>query len=116
MERLRVYAIIAIVGVLTGVGFLVGGCSGSTDPYDRASLVVVCNPGDRIILGLWEPNAQQGSAAIVRDTVTATNRYDALQTGTWKVAALLMKPEGEWRIRTLTLKAGQCDTFNIYVD
>ena len=111
MERLRGYAIIIMVGVLTGLGFLVEGCGGGTDPYGRGSMAIVCKPGERVLVGLY---AQPGLKLELLDTITETTRYDGLRTGTWRLQLGLPDSMYIFKARTIGLAADKTDTFSIY--
>jgi len=116
MERLRVYAIIAIVGVLTGVGFLVGGCSGSTDPSGQeTAVVVICNPGDNV---QFQMNLEGSETTNLSDIIKGTTAYKGLRPGTWNayIAYVTKDSAARWKNRSVVLKPGQIATINIYAD
>jgi len=116
MERLRVYAIIIMVGVLAGLVFLVGGCSGSTDPSGQeTAVVVVCRLGDTVQVNMNLEVDMLGSQ--LSDIIMTTTSYTGLRPGTWRTStARLSDGKLTWKTHSVVLKRGQIATINAYAD
>lgn len=119
MERLRGYAIITMVGVLVGLGFLVEGCggsSGSTGPDGQeTSVVVICNPGDSV---QFHMNLEGSGTTNLSDFIKGTTTYTGLRPGTWNtfVAYVTKDNVTKWKNRSVVLEPGQITTVNVYAE
>lgn len=93
---------------------LVVGCTESIDTYERASIVIICKPGDSIGLVIWRPDADPNKQTVIRDTIRRTKRYDGLRIGQWE--AITQKLDTLWRGKkwTFDLKVGRIDTADMY--
>jgi len=100
------WTLVLVTNLLIAVG-----CAESVDPYERASIVITCRPGDSIALAIWRPDAPSGAPVMIRDTINVAKRYDGLKISTWEV--ITMRLDTTWwdGVRwVFDLKAGQVDT------